>query len=57
MGDYFLYGSAEQIAARVRAYRDAGMEHVILNAESHETAAEMFEAIDFFASEVRPLLG
>jgi probable F420-dependent oxidoreductase len=55
-GDFFLYGSAEQIAARVRAYHDAGMEYVILNAESHETATEMFEAIEFFASEVRPIL-
>ena len=52
-----LTGSAELIAARLRSYRDAGLQYLVLDPTQHAAPAEALEAIEFFASEVRPLLG
>ena len=52
-----LTGSAELIAARLRSYRDAGLQYLVLDPTQHGAPAEALEAIEFFAREVRPLLG
>ena len=52
-----LAGSAEAIAAKLRSYRDAGLQYVVLDPTQHDAPAAALEAIDFFAREVRPLLG
>ena len=52
-----LTGSAELIAARLRRYRDAGLQYLVLDPTQHGAPAEALEAIEFFAREVRPLLG
>lgn len=52
-----LTGSAELIAARLRSYRDAGLQYLVLDPTQHAAPAEALEAIEFFAREVRPLLG
>jgi hypothetical protein len=51
-----LHGSAEAVAAKIRAYHAAGLRYLIVDPGSHETPAEALEAIEFFASDVRPLL-
>jgi len=51
-----LLGSAEAVAAKIRAYHAAGLRYLIVDPGSHETPAEALEAIEFFASDVRPLL-
>jgi len=52
-----LTGSAELIAARLRSYRDAGLQYLVLDPTQHAAPAEALEAIEFFAREVGPLLG
>jgi probable F420-dependent oxidoreductase len=52
-----LNGSAEVMAASLRSHRDAGLEYLVLDPTQHGAPAEALEAIDFFAREVRPLLG
>ena len=52
-----LTGSAELIAARLRRYRDAGLQYLVLDPTQHGAPLEALEAIEFFAREVRPLLG
>ena len=52
-----LTGSAELIAARLRRYRDAGLQYLVLDPTQHGAPAAALEAIEFFAREVRPLLG
>jgi probable F420-dependent oxidoreductase len=52
-----LTGSAELIAARLRSYRDAGLQYLVLDPTQHGAPAEALEAIEFFAREVGPLLG
>jgi probable F420-dependent oxidoreductase len=52
-----LAGSAEAMAAKLRSYRDAGLQYLVLDPTHHDAPAEALEAIDFFAREVRPLLG
>ena len=54
--DYDLTGNAEQIAEKVDAYRAAGLDQLVLNTSTQESSAQMLEAVDFFAREVRPLL-
>jgi probable F420-dependent oxidoreductase len=51
-----LTGRAEVIAEKVRSYRDAGLEYLILDPTQHSGPAGALEAVEFFASEVRPLL-
>ena len=51
-----LTGSAEAMAAKLRSYRDAGLQYLVLDPTQHDAPAEALEAIDFFAREVRPLL-
>lgn len=52
-----LSGSAEVMAANLRSYRDAGLQYLVLDPTQHGAPAEALEAIEFFAREVRPLLG
>ena len=52
-----LTGSAELIAARLRRYRDAGLQYLVLDPTQHAAPAAALEAIEFFAREVGPLLG
>ena len=52
-----LTGSAELIAARLRSYRDAGLQYLVLDPTQHAAPAAALEAIEFFAREVGPLLG
>ena len=52
-----LIGPAEQIAARIRAYEDAGLQYLVLDPTHHADAAEAQDAVEFFARDVRPLLG
>jgi alkanesulfonate monooxygenase SsuD/methylene tetrahydromethanopterin reductase-like flavin-dependent oxidoreductase (luciferase family) len=49
-------GSAEQIAEDARAYRDAGLNHLIIGFESDDLQ-ESLERIDGFAQHVMPLVG
>jgi probable F420-dependent oxidoreductase len=51
-----LTGRAELIAEKIRSYRDAGLRYLVLDPTQHSAPAEALEAIEFFASEVRPLL-
>jgi probable F420-dependent oxidoreductase len=51
-----LTGRPEVIAEKVRSYRDAGLEYLILDPTQHSAPEEALEAIEFFAREVRPLL-
>jgi probable F420-dependent oxidoreductase len=51
-----LTGSADAMAAKIRSYREAGLQYLVLDPTQHDAAAEALEAIDFFAREVRPLL-
>jgi alkanesulfonate monooxygenase SsuD/methylene tetrahydromethanopterin reductase-like flavin-dependent oxidoreductase (luciferase family) len=51
-----LIGRAEQIAEKIKSYQDAGLQYLVLDPTQHSTSAEAFEAIEFFAHEVRPLL-
>jgi probable F420-dependent oxidoreductase len=51
-----LTGSAEVMAAKLRSYRDAGLQYLVLDPTQHGAPAEALEAIEFFAREVRPLL-
>jgi probable F420-dependent oxidoreductase len=51
-----LIGPAELIAGKLRSYRDAGLQYVVLDPTQHGAPAEALEAIEFFAHEVRPLL-
>ena len=52
-----LTGSAELIATRLRSYRDAGLQYLVVDPTQHGAPAEALEAIEFFAREVRPLIG
>ena len=52
-----LADSAEAMAAKLRSYRDAGLQYLVLDPTQHDAPAEALEAIEFFADEVRPLLG
>lgn len=45
------------IAAKLRRYRDAGLQYLVLDPTHHDAPAAALEAIAFFAREVRPLLG
>ena len=54
--DYDLTGSAEEVAEKVRAYQQAGLDHLVINAMNQDSPSQMFEAIEFFARDVRPLL-
>ena len=54
--EFELTGLAEMIAEKVRNYRDAGLEYLILDPTQHASPAEALEAIEFFANEVKPLL-
>ena len=51
-----LTGQAELIAAKLRSYRDAGLQYLVLDPTQHGAPAEALETIEFFAHEVRPLL-
>jgi probable F420-dependent oxidoreductase len=51
-----LTGSAEAVATKIQSYRDAGLQYLILDS-SYATPEEAVEALEFFAQEVRPLLG
>lgn len=51
-----LLGTAEVIAGKIRRYREAGLQYLVLDPTQHDTPAEALEAISFFAAEVRPLL-
>jgi probable F420-dependent oxidoreductase len=52
-----LTGSAEMMAAKLRSYQAAGLQDMVLDPTQHDTSAAALEAIEFFALEVRPLLG
>jgi hypothetical protein len=51
-----LTGLADVIAEKIRSYRDAGLEYLVLDPTQHSAPAEALEAIEFFAHEVKPLL-
>ena len=50
-------GSAEMMAAQLQRYRDAGLQYLVVDPTQHGAPGEALEAIEFFAHEVRPLLG
>ena len=52
-----LCGSAEAMAAVLRRYQDAGLQYLVLDPTHHDAPAEALEAVEFFAREVRPLVG
>ncbi len=52
-----LTGSAEKMAAKLRSYREAGLQDMVVDPTQHDAPAAALEAIEFFAREVRPLLG
>jgi hypothetical protein len=52
-----LAGSAELIATRLRSYQSAGLQYLVLDPTHHDEPAQALKAIEFFAFEVRPLLG
>jgi hypothetical protein len=54
--DCELSGSVEQIADKVRGYQAAGLEHLVLNAQVHDSPDGMLEAVERFATEVLPLV-
>ena len=54
--DYDLVGRAEQMAEKVHAYLAAGAQYVVINTWPRQSAATMLESLEFFASEVRPLV-
>jgi probable F420-dependent oxidoreductase len=54
--DYDLVGRAEQMAEKVHAYQAAGAQYVVINTWPRQSAATMLESLEFFASEVRPLV-
>ena len=47
----------EMMAAQLRRYRDAGLQYLVLDPTQHSAPGAALEAIEFFADEVRPLLG
>ncbi len=51
-------GSPEQVAAGIKAYMDAGMEHFVLDFQLHgyQSAAVTMEQMDVFVEKVVPLL-
>jgi probable F420-dependent oxidoreductase len=51
-----LIGPAERIAEKIRSYRDAGLQYLVVDPTQHSAPAEALEAIAFFAHEVKPLL-
>ena len=51
-----LIGRAELIAEKIRSYRVAGLQYLVLDPTQHNASAEALEAIEFFAHEVQPLL-
>jgi probable F420-dependent oxidoreductase len=55
-GDWNLFGSPEDMAARVRAFVEAGAEHIVLQCWPRDSAAPVLEAMEYFARDVRPLL-
>ena len=52
-----LTGSAEMMAAKLRSYQAAGLQDMVVDPTQHDTSAAALEAIEFFAREVRQLLG
>jgi probable F420-dependent oxidoreductase len=54
--EYELVGEPEQMAEKVRRYREVGAEYIVLGAFPRDSAGSMLEALDHFAREVRPLL-
>jgi probable F420-dependent oxidoreductase len=55
-GDADLFGSAEQMADRLRPYLELGVEHVIFQPQPRDSYTAVREAIELFATEARPLL-
>jgi probable F420-dependent oxidoreductase len=55
-GDSDLFGSPEEMAAKVKAFLDAGVEHIMLRCWPHDSSAPVLEAMEYFARDVRPLL-
>ncbi len=54
--DFDLVGSPEQIAQKLRAYEALGVEHAVVGAFPRDSIQHMLEAIEFLATEVRPLM-
>jgi hypothetical protein len=40
----------------VKAFLDAGVEHIMLRCWPHDSSAPVLEAMEYFARDVRPLL-
>ncbi len=51
-----LNGSVEQIADDLRAYRDAGLDHIALRFAMARDSAELLHWMERLAADVRPLV-
>jgi probable F420-dependent oxidoreductase len=54
--DWDLVGSAAEVAARIVAFREAGVRHLLLDLRAGDAGGGQPEVLEYFARDIRPLL-